>query len=621
MTVGFTVSARGDDAEVRVRDHGQPGRLALVKHASAPHARVVLMGRLYYRDDLRARLGRVVRGDQSEPRIEGTGDARLALAIYEREGAAGLERLEGEFALVVLDAAERRLIAMRDPMGGFGLFHRMDGGRFVVSTGTTDLFDRFDGGAVDREYLADYLVAPGYMRQDGPGHRTVYQGLQRVPPASMLIVDLTTGSVRVHRYWDWLQRSADPATEDTAQLAERFRELIRCAVRERLRGTTASHVSGGMDSTAVALVARDCIDGREPLHTLSLVYHRFPRLARERVYVESALDAPGLAPIRINGDDVLDFDSLGSAPAHDEPNSSLVRLCASDQALCDAAGREGVSTILTGFGADDLFSVQPFHLADLLRGGHFIKAWRDASTWGLARNCSAWELLRTFGFSSALPAWSRMGARNWLRGGYAPWPDNTEWTIPPWVRRDFARRYDLRGRMLENTRRNRTSGQRAGMSILLSSIEVYQDGFSRCHVAAPRGILLAHPFLDPRVFTLGLGVRLRVHPEPGGQKPILAAAMRGIVPDCILDRPSKGSFNEAYYAGLSRNLGRLQAMVERAPTEELEFLDKPVLLDCLQRAALGNAGDAGVLMQLNGTLSLCVWLLQQRRIVAGAQRT
>ena len=67
-------------------------------------------------------------------------------------------------------------------------------------------------------------------------------------------------------------------------------------------------------------------------------------------------------------------------------------------------------------------------------------------------------------------------------------------------------------------------------------------------------MMLTHPFLDPRVFSLGLGTLSRVRPQPGAQKPILAAAMRGILPECILNRPGKGHFNEAYYMGLSRNL-------------------------------------------------------------------
>lgn len=596
--VGFAVSARGEQAVVHLSDNGRP---TLVTRAATQDIRVLLMGRLYYRAEIRARL------DRTSAKLcdtEQDGDAALALAAYHTGGVEGLEHLEGEFALVIWDAEKRHLIAMRDPMGGFPLFYRMHAGNVKISNGMESLRD---GRAIDQEYLADYLVSPGFMSQDAV-RRTVYQGIQRVPPGTIVIADPSNGNVRLHRYWNWLQRSVDPGTENTAELAEQFGDLLRSAVRERLRGKTASHISGGMDSTAVALVARDCLGGQEPLHTLSLVYQRLPRLAAERRYLESALNEPGLIPIRINGDKVLDFDGLDRPPPHDEPYSGLVRICAPDQEMTAAAAQKGVATIMTGFGADDLFSVQPFHLADLLRAGKLLTAWREASLWGRARNCHAWEMLGRFGCSSALPAWSRMGARNWLRGGYAPWPTNTEWTIPPWIHRTYARKMDLRGRILANVRRSRVSRQPAVLWPLLSSIDLYQDVFSRAHVAAPHGILLTHPFLDPRIFTLGLGTRLRVSPKPSGQKPILAAAMRGVLPDCILDRPSKGSFNEAYYTGLARNLRWLEDLVERAPTEDLEFLDKPILFDCLQRTALGSSGDAGVLMQLNGTLSLLIWL-------------
>src|SRR5437762_2027837 len=82
--------------------------------------------------------------------------------------------------------------------------------------------------------------------------------------------------------------------------------------------------------------------------------------------------------------------------------------CETAHAMTVAAAQHGVATIMTGFGADDLFSEQPFHLADLLRGGKLLTAWREASSWGRARNCHAWALLGPFGFSSVLPAWYRM---------------------------------------------------------------------------------------------------------------------------------------------------------------------------------------------------------------------
>jgi asparagine synthase (glutamine-hydrolysing) len=275
--------------------------------------------------------------------------------------------------------------------------------------------------------------------------------------------------------------------------------------------------------------------------------------------------------------------------------------------------REGVATVMTGLGADDLFAVPPFHLTELLRRGRLWGAWSEASRWARADDCNVWALLGPYGCANLLPAWMRMGVGNWLRGGYAPLGRQTEWTVAPWIRADFARRMDLRGRSLDNLRCTYHSSETVGLSVLLRGIHAQSSDFSRWYQAAPRGMMLTHPYLDPRMLSLGLGIRSRVRPQPGASKPILAAAMRDILPECILKRPSKGHFNEAYYTGLSRNLQRLEALVEEAPADDLGFLDRVTLLDSLQRAALGNAIDAPSLDSLNRTLSLLLWLTRQHQ--------
>jgi asparagine synthase (glutamine-hydrolysing) len=257
--------------------------------------------------------------------------------------------------------------------------------------------------------------------------------------------------------------------------------------------------------------------------------------------------------------------------------------------------------------------MQPFHLAELLRSGRLWAAWSEASRWAHAKSSNIWTLLGPCGFDNLLPAWMRMGVGNWLRGGYAGWGRNTEWTIAPWIRPDFARRMDLRARSVANIRRAHYACQPVGLSLTLWGIRQSYRDFSRMHLAAPQGMMLTHPFRDPRVFSLGIGIQSRVRPQPlpGVQKPILAAAMRGILPECILNRRRKGHFNEIYYVGLSRNLRNLEALIEQAPIDDLDFLDRATLLDCLQRAALGNAADAPSLAPLDRTLSLLHWLARQ----------
>src|SRR5262249_20075491 len=155
---------------------------------------------------------------------------------------------------------------------------------------------------LNQEYLADYLALALLTLEEAADGRTVYQGVQRVLTGSTAVFHLCSGNTVVRRYWDWLERQIDPGTDDIDRLGEQDRERLRAPVRTRRRGRSASHVSGGMDSTGVALIARDCLAGREPLHALALVYERLPYLARERPYLESALGQPGLTPHRIDGD-------------------------------------------------------------------------------------------------------------------------------------------------------------------------------------------------------------------------------------------------------------------------------------------------------------------------------
>ena len=607
MSVGFTVFARHGEAEFHLRDHGLKDRPALVTQATVPGICAVLMGRLYYRADLRAGLPSAELRNPAED-----SDAALALAVYRQRGLEGLERLEGDFALVIWDKGQQLLVGMRDPTGGYPIFYAVDRGAIRASTHMRPLLDLLARRALNQEYLADYLMLSGWNLEESADGRTVYQGIQRVLSGSIVVLHPASGKVGQCRYWDWLQRQVDPGTDDVAQLGEQYLGRLRAAVRTRLRGRSASHLSGGMDSTGVALIARDCLEGREPLHALSLVYDRLPYLARERPYVEGALEQPGITPHRINGDDILDFGSFDTAPAHDEPCPWLHRLGV-DQATTAAAARAGAATIMTGMGADDIFDMEPFHLAELVRGGRLGAAWSEASRWARAYNCNVWKLLGPYGFANLQPAWMRMGLGNWFRGGYAPWGRNTEWTIAPWIRPDFARRMDLRGRSLANLRRAYYAIRPVGLSLALWSIRESYSDFSRLHLAAPHGMMLTHPYRDPRVFSLGLGIQSRVRPQPGAQKPILAAALRGILPECILNRPRKGHFNEVYYVGLSRNLRRMEALVEQAPVDDLGFLDKATLLDCLQRAALGNAGDAPSMSAMDRTLSLLLWLTREHQ--------
>jgi len=574
MQSGFTVDCTSEDLTVKIYGPPHPGRRSLVGFARRDGCCLVLMGRLYYRDELReglpARRGPAYTG----------GDADLALAAYLDRGVAGIERLEGDYSLVLWDGRERLLLGSRDPMGGFPLFWHRTGGRIVLGTGLRPLVDRLPARRLNLDYLAEHLMLPCAHMQEPPGEGCVYEGLRRVPAGGLIAIHLDHGRVEQRTYFDWLDRMVDPGTDRLEELAEQFSDVFRPAVWERVRGRTAAQLSGGMDSASVALVARDWLEwggGERPLHTISVVHRGHPDFAPETPFIAAALAGqPGLLAHRLSGDALAQYDALLAPPAHDEPCSALLSM-GIGRATTAAAATIGAETVLTGLGGDEVADFPPRHDADLL------------------------------------PGWLRGGLGAFLRVGRVLWPKQGESTVPLWIRRGFARDQQLHRRGLEHVRRSHQRGCPAGVSALLASIRARAGEGCRRFLGAPEGIVIAHPFLDPRVICLALGIRARFRQPPGRTKPLLAEAMRGVLPEKIRRRDRNGRADTSRFAALAENLPTLETMVRRSPVDDLEMLDKRVLIDCLRRAAKGVDRSPAGAVRLGTTLSLLAWLSQEGR--------
>jgi asparagine synthase (glutamine-hydrolysing) len=620
MTVGFSVIGRHQEVLFHLYAPRDGDRPALVTWYQTREHIAILMGRLYYRCELRADL-HSQKPALPSPRCEAN-DAALALAAYRVWGRDGIARLEGDFALVIWDAQSSQLLASRDPLGGYPLFWMQSHGMTAFSTSPRPLLALLPHRSLNLDYVAEFVMLPDIGVQELAGDSCIFEGMHRVPAGTVASVRVPDGRLEQQPFWNWTERLVDPGTDRLEAISVQYGEILRHAVRERLRGPTASHLSGGMDSTAVALLAHHEMrsgSGTLPLHTLSLVYERLAGLARETPYLESAIQQQcGIVAHRIRADDLLDFDICTDPPPHDEPWPGLARMSA-ERALVDIAVQTGMTTLLTGVGADEMLDVPPFYIAELLRRGRLCAAWQEASRWASAYTSNVWTMLYSYGVAHALPAWAFAGLEPVLRRGYASWQHQNSYTIAPWILPGFARRHALRSRALESIQRTYALCRPVGLSALIAAISSRYGDLSRRYLAAPRGIHLTHPFLDPRVLCFALGIHTRFRAEPGSKKPILAEAMRGVLPDQIRNRRLKGHFNEVYFLGLARNLPAVERMIDRAPIEDLGLLDKDILVRCLHQAALGVTSGVRALDRLNLTLALLRWLCLQSEALGPAE--
>lgn len=600
MKTGFTLFQNQGRVQIELRPPPTTPKMpCLLQWQADAEGAAVVMGRLYYRQDAIRRLG------TSETSSAPWDDAMLVLQTYRQLGVEGLCRLEGEFCLVVIDQKARKLVGLRDPMGGYPLFWAQTSQGVAVGTSLGPLTQCTGRRNLSREYLAEYLSMFA-MRAEGMTNLSVYEGIQRVRAGGLLTADLLNGSVQERRHWRWMEHVQDPGTNRMEELAEIYRGRLSEAVRQRMDRSCLAHLSGGMDSTAVALIGKKLVEEGKcpgPLHTVSLIYDRLHLQQIERPYIEAVMsDSSAWVNHRLPADELLDYDDFPTTPLHDEPYPGLYRL-PMDRSLLEVGHTAGAGMVMTGIGADEIHDVQPYFLGDLLRRGKVLETWNRAASWAAASNCSKWSLLKDFAFPALGRPWS------WLLRGSALLHDQACTEVPAWFDGGFSRKFGIAERIEAEFRQAQGAAGKENrlLGMTCFTLENRSGDMMRWTVGAPKNVAVSHLFLDNRLLSLGLGIQARICPDPVVKKPVLAAAMRGVLPENIINRRRKGHSGEIYHLGLLRNQRHLEELVESKVARECGLFDTRLMRRTLEESCL-EASDARRMHRMDLALCLLKWL-------------
>ena len=176
--------------------------------------------------------------------------AELILHAYAVWGEACVEHLLGDFSFVIWDARRKRVFGARDHLGVMPFFYAQVGQCLLVSN-TLDCIRQISivSDELNEQAIGDFLIVG--MNHDPS--TTFFSAIHRLPAAHKLIAE--TSRLSIERYW------VPPMDEPlyykrTGDYVDRFHELVRSAVRDRLPdGPVGIFMSGGLDSPAVAASA------------------------------------------------------------------------------------------------------------------------------------------------------------------------------------------------------------------------------------------------------------------------------------------------------------------------------------------------------------------------------
>lgn len=217
---------------------------------------VVLNGEIYNFRELRRDLLR--RGH----RFATQGDTEVIAHLYEERGPGCVQALHGMFAFALWDRRRGRLLVARDRVGKKPLFYAHREGALSFASELSALLEDpevprdVDHAAIDRFLAYAYVPAPA----------CAFAAVRKLPPASTLLYE--RGRVTMRRYWA-LDYAAPPVVaEDEA--AEALWDQIARATRRRLVSDVplGAFLSGGIDSSAVVAAMAEA--SPQPVKTFSI---------------------------------------------------------------------------------------------------------------------------------------------------------------------------------------------------------------------------------------------------------------------------------------------------------------------------------------------------------------
>ncbi|WP_055522582.1 asparagine synthase-related protein [Streptomyces graminilatus] len=450
---------------------------------------------------------------------------------------------------------------------------------------------------VDPELLALRLLTPA---PPWPlSLRPVWPGVSELGVGHRLEIG-PDGGARTVRWW---QPPEPEAPREEA--AERIREALLACVAARAGATLSADLSGGLDSTSLCFLA-DAVGA-------DLVTHHWQPLDLANDDTEWARRAARHLPdarhhFAAGETGPTWFETAPAGAGEDEGPLPWARNRAHMRRLLASVAEDGSNCHLLGVGGDELFGVLPTSLWSLARGHPLgslstVHRFRVLNRWTLA------STVRGLADSASYATWLRATAGRLTDP--APGPDQALLTwgweprLPPWATPDAV---DAVRRLLRATadrERPRPHHRDRAQHQCLDIVTRTGSGVRRLDAAlSASGVACEAPYLDDRVVEAALSVRIEDRLVSGDFKPVLRRAVRGIVPEEILARRSKGEFSAEAFQGMRRNRADLLDLCDDLRLSRLGLVDP----GALRTALLSPKSQSRQLAPYENTLACEGWL-------------
>lgn len=444
--------------------------------------------------------------------------AEQIIPLYEQYGVDCVKHLQGAIAFCLYDANKQQILVSRDRVGEKQMYYAQLPTGVVFSSSLSEIVQHVRHPQIRAHELAQPIRHNYPIDQE----HTWIEQIKRLRAGEYAIVD--ADGMRLHTYW---KRNHTPSFEGTKEQAiAEVQSIIRASVKRCMQadGPVAVLLSGGIDSTTLALFAKEC---QKEVHVISAGY-KGQHACDERGVARRFADEYGLIYHEVELD-ANDFQSLFDEYVQyiDEPCFDVSSM--SQYALYKKAAEMGFKVILSGLGGDELF----YSYKDDNAQAHAMQLRREFDAcFPLKKN---WR------------KYLRFMSKNWRYVLMANHPILEDDTLPtPWTYNDYKKfaataslQYDGETIFFQDI-----DVQAPGFPYTAGVNEVYDNKFATfanqlCvylgnKLGAACGVELRYPLLDSELVEFLDSLPLDMKFDPKVSKRFQKEVMHGLLPNYIL---------------------------------------------------------------------------------------
>jgi asparagine synthase (glutamine-hydrolysing) len=449
-------------------------------------------------------------------------DTETIVHAYEEYGPKLVEKLRGMFAFAIWDGRKRQLLLARDRLGIKPLFYAFIHGRLIFASEVKAILQLPEVNIAlnwkSTQRLFTFLSTPA--------SESIVEGVHKLCPGHILIA-AENQEIWVEQYWD-VQFTPDYG-HDENYFVERLRELLREAVRLRMISDVpvGAFLSGGLDSSAVVALMSGLTS--EPINTYTIGFEDSG--FDETPYARRVAEQFGT----VHTEQILAMDALDViediAWYLDEPlgDSSVIPTY-----MVSKLAAKNVKVALSADGGDELFAGYDKYVVESReRSYRFIPAGLRRAMGKIGRALPDNTRGKNF-----LEHFSMDGVKRYLDAG----------TFFKFEEQRHLFNPEVFEQMSDNPARSEAEYLRKENGNWLSSLQYLDlksylpldiltkvDRMSMAHSLEARVPLLDHKLVE---FAATIPPELKL--REGATKYIFKKAMRGVLPDAIIDRPKHG---------------------------------------------------------------------------------